>query len=80
MTEELKTCEACGGPVEDGKYCAHCLDGSGNLKSYEDIMNDGIEWVMSDEGEKVLGQKFEDKEEAKIMIEDHMKTLPAWKK
>ena len=79
MNEEIKTCEACGGPVEEGKYCAHCLDENGNLKSYEDVMEGGIEWAMSEEGEKVLGQKFEDKEEAKKMIEVHMKTLPAWK-
>jgi hypothetical protein len=79
MNEDVKICEACGGPVEEGKYCAHCLDENGNLKSYEDVLNDGIEWAMSEEGEKILGRKFEDKDETKKMIEEHMKTLPAWK-
>jgi len=79
MDEDVKKCEACGGPTEGEKHCSHCLDENGNLKSYEDILNDGIEWAMSDEGEKILGRKFEDKDETKKMIEEHMKTLPAWK-
>jgi len=79
MDTETKKCEACGGPVTDGKYCSHCLDEKGNLKSYEDILSEGIKWAMSEEGEKVLGEKFEDEDEAKKMVEEHMKTLPAWR-
>ncbi|MFC1801869.1 hypothetical protein ACFLY7_00280 [Patescibacteria group bacterium] len=80
MEDLIKKCEACGGPVEEDKYCVHCLEENGNLKSYNEILNGGIEWAMSEEGEKIIGKKYENEEEVKKMIEENMAKLPAWKK
>ena len=60
-----------GAGNEENKYCVHCTDGSGNLKSREDVRAGMIAFYM-----KMNGSSQEDAEK---LVEEHMAKMPAWK-
>ena len=74
-------CESCGMPMKrnedfgggnsDKKYCVHCTDNLGELKSYDDILTGMTEFAM-----KTMGVS---REEAQKTALDNMKKMPAWK-
>jgi len=76
-----KICESCGMPMnnvsdfggEDPKnrYCKHCTDNKGNLKSYDEKVNDFKKLIMktNDFGE----------EQAIKMAKESLKQFSAWK-
>ncbi|MBD3387841.1 MAG: hypothetical protein GF416_02225 [Candidatus Altiarchaeales archaeon] len=82
-------CESCGMPMEklgdfgggkmENRFCVHCCDGEGNLKSREEVRSGMARFMMSPEGETMLGRKIESIEEAEKLAEAHMSNMPAWK-
>jgi len=78
---EQKNCESCGmsmKSIEDfggknpkNKYCKHCTDNQGNLKSYNEKVTDFKNLIVktNDFGE----------EQAEKMAKESLKQFPAWK-
>jgi hypothetical protein len=76
-----KICESCAMPMhkpEDfggqniqNKYCRHCTDASGNLKPYEEKVEDFKNLLMKTND---LGE-----EQAYQMAKESLHQMPAWK-
>ena len=76
-----KYCESCsmpmtkkgdfGGGSEENKYCVHCCDNEGNLKTYEEIFGGMVNFAMKNMGLT--------EEKAKEAVSQNMAELPAWK-
>ncbi len=81
-------CESCGMPMDDpsdfgggktdNKYCIHCCDEAGTLKSREEVRSGMIQFLMSPDGEEQFGEKVESQEEASVIVDEIMDTMPAW--
>ncbi len=82
-------CESCGMPMEkpedhgggkeDNSWCKYCCKEDGSHKSKEEVREGVITFMMSEEGEKVFGKKFESREEAEKAADEHIAKMPAWK-
>lgn len=78
---ETKTCESCGMPmkkIEDfggrnpqNKYCRYCTNERGELKSYEEKVDDFKNFLMKT-------QDLDESQALKMSIET-LKQFPAWK-
>ena len=78
---EQKICESCGMPMKsiedfggkksENKYCNHCTDNKGNLKSYTEKVKDFKNMIIetNDFGE----------EQAEKIAKERLKQFPAWK-
>ncbi|MFH1448651.1 MAG: zinc ribbon domain-containing protein [Candidatus Micrarchaeota archaeon] len=74
-------CESCGMPImhddvrgggkKDNKYCLHCTDEEGNLKSREDVREGMIQHYIR--------SMAKPREAAEEYVDEHMKNMPAWK-
>ncbi|MBN2478573.1 zinc ribbon domain-containing protein [Candidatus Micrarchaeota archaeon] len=77
----VKKCESCGMPMEkpedfggrnkENKYCTHCTDKNGILKSYSDVLEGMAAFIVKTENLS--------SEEARKKAEAYMKTMPAWR-
>lgn len=76
----MKTCIACGMPMEEAKdfalgdmskdYCTYCADADGAMKSFEEAKRSMIHFVTSTQGiDPAMAEK--------VAI-NAMKKLPAW--
>jgi len=78
---EQKICESCGMPMKsiedfggkspENKYCKHCTDNQGNLKSYKEKVADFKNLLIKT-------NDLEDKQ-AEKMAKQKIKQFPAWK-
>jgi len=78
----ITICESCSMPMEgpsthgggnpENKYCIHCTNSAGKLKDRAEVKKGMIKYMMKTE------RKGE--EEAKNLVEEHMKRMPAWRK
>lgn len=76
-----KVCESCGMPMEgkgdfgagneENRYCVHCTDDAGKLKSREDVRAGMVAFYMKANGSS--------RDEALDFVEKHMAKMPAWK-
>ena len=66
------TCESCGMPIETGRYCAHCVDETGALQSFDDRFERMIAW----ETRRRPDATRDELEQATL---DYMATMPAWR-
>ncbi len=70
-------CQSCTMPLsaqtqgKDKRYCQHCQDDQGNLKSYEDIKFGIAQWLTT-------WQPDINQEQAIQRAEHFMKAMPAW--
>lgn len=64
-------CESCGMPIENGRYCAHCVDASGALQDFDTRFGRMVEWQLRERG----GERAE----AEQQTIAYMATLPAWR-
>jgi hypothetical protein len=74
-------CESCGMPMEkkddfgagnvENRYCVHCTDESGVLKSREEVRAGMVAFYMKMNGSG--------RENAERFVEEHMAKMPAWK-
>ncbi|HUC13523.1 MAG TPA: zinc ribbon domain-containing protein [Acidimicrobiales bacterium] len=66
------TCESCGMPIETGRYCAYCTDGSGALQSFDERFERMVAWQARRQPEA----NRDDLEAATLA---YMSTMPAWR-
>lgn len=77
----VKACESCGMPMEkeadfgagnmENRYCVHCTDSGGKLKSREEIRAGMVAFYMKANGSG--------RDEAARFVDAHMAKMPAWK-
>ncbi len=77
---DQKSCESCGMPLRskedfgggrmDNSYCAHCTDTEGDLKPYEEVLENMKNFAVRNMGISET--------EALKMAEEGMSKLPAW--
>ena len=65
------TCESCGMPIETGRYCQHCVDGTGALQSFGERFERMIAWEA-----RRSPNATRDELEASPLA--YMATPPAW--
>jgi len=75
-----KTCLSCGMPLakpEDSGggdpeniYCIHCSDPDGSLKSYDEVLNGMVNFMMTSQNM--------DREAAESAAKEYMSMMPAW--
>jgi len=78
---KVNNCESCsmpmrkpkdfGGKDTKNKYCCHCTDESGALKTYEDIVNGLTNFLMQMQGLE--------REQAEQTAKDGLAKMPAWR-
>jgi hypothetical protein len=66
------TCESCGMPIETGRYCSYCTDGTGALQSFEERFERMVSWQSRKEPEASRA----DLESSTLA---YMSTMPAWR-
>ncbi len=71
MTEATH-CQSCGMTIEDGTYCEHCTDESGNLQSFDERFERMVQWMQRQE-------EAASRAEAEAKTLAYMATMPAWR-
>lgn len=64
-------CESCGMPIDNGCYCAHCVDAEGRLQDFEIRFERMVQWAQSEEPDLTRG-------EAERRTLAYMARMPAW--
>jgi hypothetical protein len=59
-------------PIETGRYCAHCVDASGNLQSFEDRLERMVAWEARRRPDATRA-------ELEAATLEYMSTMPAWR-
>ena len=71
----MSSCQSCGVPLTDAKpgqmYCAYCLDDTGQLKPYGEVLEGTIQGYF-------MGIKKMDRASAEVAAKRHLSTMPAW--
>jgi len=80
ISKTVKNCMSCGMPMTKHEdfgggnpaniYCAHCSNPNGSLKSYEDVFEGMVNFMMT-------SQKM-DRKTAESAVKEHMSRMPAW--
>jgi hypothetical protein len=65
-------CESCGMPVESGRYCAHCVDDTGELQDFETRFERMVAWSMRRDTSLTRA-------EAERKTIAYMSSMPAWR-
>lgn len=71
-TEPNPPCESCGLPIEQGRYCRHCVDERGELQSFEERFERMVQWQAGREPQASRAEL-----ERRTLAQ--MATMPAWK-
>lgn len=89
MFPKFKHCLSCGYPLisskdhggndEKNTWCKYCCYEDGTHKSYDEKLQDHINMLLSEKGEKITGKKYTSKEEAKKDAIEYLSKMPAWK-
>lgn len=76
----MTSCLSCGMPLNgpddfgggdpENKYCVHCANPDGSLKSYDEVLNGMVNFMM--ESRKM------DKDTAETIAREYIATMPAW--
>jgi hypothetical protein len=66
------TCESCGMPIETGRYCSYCTDGTGALQSFDDRFARMVAW-------QVRSQPEASRADLEASTLAYMSTMPAWR-
>ena len=82
LSRTVKTCLSCGMPMakpEDfgamnpaNLYCGHCTDSDGSLKSYDEVLEGMVSFMITSQNM--------DKESAGSAAREYMSRMPAWGK
>lgn len=43
------SCESCGMPIETGRYCAYCVDASGQLQDFDTRFERMVQWALRED-------------------------------
>ncbi len=69
---ETQNCQSCGMTIEDGTYCQHCTDDSGNLQAFDERFERMVQFALRQ------GQGAS-RDEAERKTLAYMATMPAWR-
>ena len=64
-------CESCGMPIENGRYCQHCVDETGVLQDFDTRFGRMVDWQLREQG----GERAAAERDTLA----YMSTLPAWR-
>lgn len=89
MMPKFNHCESCGMPMvkpqdyggedENNTWCKYCSNKDGSHKSYEEVVNNMANFMMSEDGISMSGIEYNSIEEAKKAAKEYMSNMPAWK-
>ncbi len=90
MIPKFEHCLSCGMPImtkqdrggKDSKnpWCKQCCHKDGTHKSYEQVVEAMVNFMLSQEGQEMSGEKYSTKQEAKKRAQHYLMMMPAWKK
>lgn len=66
-------CESCGLPIDNGSYCAYCVDAAGQLQDFETRFERMVQWAMREDPSLT-------RPEAESSTLRYMARMPAWAK
>ncbi|HXR23427.1 MAG TPA: hypothetical protein VN786_12795 [Acidimicrobiales bacterium] len=66
------TCESCGMPIETGRYCSYCTDGTGALQSFDERFERMVAW-------QARSQPEASRADLEASTLGYMSTMPAWR-
>jgi hypothetical protein len=72
MSETTHPCESCGMPIVAGRYCAHCVDESGQLQDFTTRFERMVAWTLRRDS----GLSRAQAEQQTIV---YMAGMPAWR-
>lgn len=64
-------CQSCGMPIDNGRYCNHCVDAQGQLQDFDQRFERMVQWALREEP----GLARADAERRTL---DYMARMPAW--
>lgn len=64
-------CESCGLPIDNGCYCAHCVDAQGQLQDFSVRFERMVQWTLREDAQL-------SREQAERQTLAYMATMPAW--
>lgn len=64
-------CESCGLPIDNGRYCAHCVDEHGQLQGFEMRFERMVQWALREDPSLTRPQ-------AESNTLEYMAGMPAW--
>lgn len=81
MFPNFKHCKSCGYPLEEKNsksFCKNCSNEDGSLKSYDKVLENMINFMLSEEGIQMSGEKFDSYYDAKKTAIKYLLNMPAW--
>ncbi|MDA3855598.1 MAG: zinc ribbon domain-containing protein [Candidatus Woesearchaeota archaeon] len=78
MIPEFNHCKSCGAPIDSRDLCKNCSNNDGSLKSYNEVLENMINFMLSTEGIQMSGEKFDSYEDAKGTAKKYLKHMSAW--
>lgn len=89
MFPKFNHCQSCGMPMitprdyggEDEKNdrCKNCSNKDGSHKSYEEVLENMTNFMLSEEGIQMSEIKYNSKKEAQNAAKNYLSKMPAWK-
>jgi len=64
-------CESCGMPIDNGCYCAYCVDADGALQDFESRFERMVQWSLREDSSQT-------REAAERATLNYMARMPAW--
>lgn len=64
-------CESCGMPIDNGSYCAYCVDAEGRLQDFDTRFERMVQWALREEAGL-------SRDEAERRTLAYMARMPAW--
>ena len=68
-----------GGGQEDNRYCVNCCNPEGSLKSREEVRQGMAQFMMTEMGQQITGEKVDSLDQALEKADSYMSQMPAWK-
>jgi hypothetical protein len=66
------SCDSCGMPIDQGRYCQHCADGDGRLHGFEETVARMSEFMRRQDPTLT-------EDDAHRRTVAHMAKMPAWR-
>jgi hypothetical protein len=89
MLPKFIHCESCGMPMikskdfggedKNNKRCKYCCFKDGSHKSYNEVLEGQINFMLSPKGENITEKKYSTREEARSDAIEYLSKMPTWK-
>lgn len=64
-------CQSCGMPIDNGRYCPHCVDAQGRLQDFDTRFERMVQWALRE----APGLARAEAEQRTLA---YMASMPAW--